>query len=380
MERSILPFFSFQSGRYAVRHAHWHDIDIAVYYNPKHTYNVDSMARGAQRALDYYTEHFGPYPYDGVRIIEFPLYKSYARSLPDLTLISESLGFINDLRGPGTVDHVFYVTAHELAHQWWGDQVIAADVQGNSMVTESLAEYSALMVLQREFGKEKVRHVLRYDLDQYLRGRSEEMTGETPMETSEGQVYIDYRKGSLALYRLRGEIGETALNHALRQFADAYRFKSRPYPTTRDLMACLRSVTPPEKQWLLTDLFQSIVLYDDRVLQADATQRTAGRWDVTLKLYLAKLESDSKGKETPRAYDEPVDIALYGPAQGKGAGPELLRLRRMLPAGDSTLTLTVDTRPTEVAIDPDQWLIDRNPTDLRKRIIEAPARSAVTGD
>lgn len=365
-ERPILPFFVYQSGRWDVARADWHGVPISVHYDAQHAWNVGSMVRGTQRALDYYTANFGPYPHRDVRITEFPLYQQYARSFPGLIPFSESLGFINDLRAPDGVDHVFYVTAHEVAHQWWGDQVIAANSQGAMMVTESVAEYAALMTVEKEFGFEKTRHILRFDLDQYLAGRSKELVAEEPLVSVENQVYIGYRKGSLVFYRLRAEIGEAALNRALKKFVAAHRYQTGTYITSRDLLAYLRAETPPAKQDLLTDLFERIVLYDNRVAAASAKRRLDGRWDVTMTLQLAKLQADGKGKETARAYDEPVELAVFGGADGKQV---LLREQRMLPGGASTVTVTVKDRPVEVGVDPYNLLIDRIPLDNRKAVV-----------
>ncbi|HEU4852079.1 MAG TPA: M1 family aminopeptidase [Telluria sp.] len=370
MDKQILPFFSYQSGRWEVKKADWRGVPIEVYHDKKHAYNLDSMVKGTQRALDYFSENFGEYQHKQVRITEFPLYQPYARSFPNTIPFSESLGFINDMRNPDGVDHVFYVTAHEVAHQWWGDQVIAANVQGNPMITESLAEYSALMTLEKEFGAEKTRHILRWDLDQYFAGRAKELVEELPLFRDEGQDYIHYRKGSLAFYRLREEIGEAALNGALKRFRDENLYKTSPYVTSRDLLRYIRAAAPADKQELITDLFERIVFYDNRVSEAKATRRADGRWDVTMKVRLAKIQADGKGKETARAYDEPVDIAIFARASGAKQKDErvLIREKRMLPAGESTLTITVNEQPFEAAVDPYNILIDRVASDNRKQV------------
>lgn len=362
MDQPVLPFFSYQSGRWDVKKASWNGMPIEVYHDSKHAYNVGSMVKGAQHALDYFSREFGPYQHRQLRITEFPLYLPYARSLPNTIPFSESLGFINDLRNPDGVDHVFYVTAHEIAHQWWGDQVIPANVQGSEMIAESLAEYSALMALEKAYGAEKTRSILRFDLDEYLAGRSSELVEEQPLFRVEGQVYIQYRKGSLVFYRLREEIGEAALNGALKRFRDDFLYKTAPYPTSRDLLRYIRAAAPANKQALITDLFERIVVYDNRVTEATAWKRTDGRWDVTMKVKLSKLEADGRGKETARAYDEPIDIAVFGATPGS----VLLREKRQLPAGESTLTVTVARQPSEVGVDPYNILIDKDASDNRK--------------
>jgi ABC-2 type transport system permease protein len=362
MDKPILPFFSYQSGTWEVKKGDWRGVPIEVYYDKKHAYNIDSMIKGTQGALDYNTTNFRPYPHKQVRILETPLYQTFARSFPGTIPFSESLGFISDMRDPNGVDHVYYVTAHEMAHQWWGDQIIAANVQGSAMITESLAEYSALMALEKEFGAEKVRHLLRWDMDQYLAGRGKELVEEQPLTRTESQVYLHYRKGSLAFYRLREEMGEAALNRALKNFLDAHRYQSAPYVTSLDLLKYIRAEAGQDKQELITDLFERIVIYDNRVLESSAKQRADGKWDVTVKVNLAKMQADGKGKEVARKYDEPVDVAIF-------AGATVLhRQKYALPAGESMLTMTVAQKPTEAGVDPYNLLIDRVAGDNRKKI------------
>src|SRR3954471_2428505 len=146
----ILNFFSIQSARYAQKHRLYKGIDLAIYYHPAHAFNVDRMLNALQSGLDYYQANFGPYQFDQVRILEFPSYASFAQSFANTIPYSESIGFIADLRDKDDLDYVFYVTAHEMAHQWWGHQVIGAKVQGSTMLTESLAQYSAMMVMEKE--------------------------------------------------------------------------------------------------------------------------------------------------------------------------------------------------------------------------------------
>jgi len=370
MDKPMAPFFAYLSARWEIEKADWNGIPIEVYYDKKHAYNLSSMVSGVQDSLSYYSEQFGPYPGKQIRILEFPAYGSIAQSFANTIPFSESLGFINDLRNKDDVDHVFYVTAHEMAHQWWGDQVMAANMQGSAMVIESLAEYSALMVMEKKFGREKVRHILRFDLDEYLTGRSKEMAEELPLVRVSNQVYIEYRKASLIFYRLREEIGEVALNRALRHFLEEKRFQSAPYATSSELLDFIRAETPNEKQSLITDMFEKIVLYDNRVIDASARQRPDGLWDVTMKLRLAKFEADGKGKESTRAYDEPVEIAVFASTAGSNEKDErvLFNEKRVIPGGDSSFTVTVQEKPFEVAVDPYHLLIDRNTSDTRMQV------------
>jgi hypothetical protein len=370
MDRKMMPFFAYLSADWQVRKGDWHGIPIEVYHDRKHGYNVDRMITATQKSLDYYTTQFTPYQHKEVRILEFPNYASFAQSFAGTIPFSESIGFIADLRDKENIDYVFYVTAHEMAHQWWGHQIAAANVQGSTMLVESLAQYSALMVMEKEYGPHQMRRFLRYELDRYLSSRGSEAIEELPLYRVENQQYIHYRKGSLIFYRLRDEIGEAALNRALKRFLVDKAYQEAPFTTSKELLAYIRAEAPADKQALITDLFEKIVFYDNRVTEASAKKRADGQWDVTMKLHLAKMEADGKGKETPRAYDEPVEIGVFARAKGAKEADErvLLLEKRVLTGANPVVTVTVKEQPFDVGVDPYNKMIDRVSRDNRKEV------------
>jgi len=364
----ILAFWAYLSARYEVKRGSWKGVPIEIYYDPQHAYNVDRMIYGVQKSLDYFTANFSPYQHKQVRILEFPRYAQFAQSFPNTIPFSESIGFIADLRDKEAIDYVFYVTAHEVAHQWWAHQVIGADVQGGSMLAETLAQYSALMVMEKEYGRDKMRRFLKYELDRYLAGRGGELVAEMPLMLVENQPYIHYRKGSLVMYELRDEIGEDKVNAALRQLIHDHAFEQAPYATTRDLIADFRAVTPPEKQSLITDLFETITLYDNKTTEATATKRPDGKYLVTVTVESKKFRADDRGKETAVPVDDWVDIGALGSAKTKGNEPVLALEKHHLTMPKATFAFVVATKPDRAGIDPLNKLIDRNPDDNTKKV------------
>jgi ABC-2 type transport system permease protein len=370
MDRPMMPFFAFLSARWEVKKGDWKGVPIEIYYDKKHAYNIDRMIEGTKKSLDYFTSNFTPYQHQQVRILEFPNYARFAQSFANTIPYSEAIGFIADLRDKDDIDYVFYVTAHEMAHQWWGHQVIGANMQGSTVLMESLAQYFALMVMEKEYGREKMRRFLKYELDGYLRGRGGELIEELPLARVEGQQYIHYQKGSLIFYRLRDEIGEEALNRALKRFLQDKAYQQAPYTTTKELLAYIREEAPKDKHALIADMFEKIVFYDNRVTEAKAVKRADGQWDVTMKLHLAKIEVDGKGKETPRVYDEPVEIAIFSRAPGAKEKDEkvLFIEKRLLQGNAPSVTITVKDKPFEVGVDPYNKMIDRVSKDNRKEV------------
>ena len=118
------------------------------------------MMMAMKASLDYYSTSFSPYQYEQLRIMEFPRYAQFAQSFPGTVPFSESIGFVLDIDDETDVDMAFYVTAHEIAHQWFAMQVEAANVKGQYFILETLSQYAAMMVLKAHYPKEKVQQFL----------------------------------------------------------------------------------------------------------------------------------------------------------------------------------------------------------------------------
>lgn len=363
----ILTFFSIQSARYQVARRTHDGINLAVYYDAAHPWNVDRMLNAMEHSLDYFQTAFGPYQFDQARIIEFPGYATFAQSFANTVAYSERIGFAADVRDPDKIDYVTYVTAHELAHQWWAHQVIGADMQGDTMLSETLAQYSALMVMKRLYGPDKMRRFLQYELDNYLRSRGGEAIEELPLERVENQPYIHYRKGSIVMYLLQERMGEAAVNRALHQFVERYRFHGAPYPRSIDLIQLLRAqATTQEQQDLITDLFQRITIYDLKTLNATTRRRPDGQWDVAVTVEAHKYYADGHGNEREAPLADRIEVGLFTALPGHGAFDRrnvVMMERQPIHAGRQTLHFVTRTRPTHAGIDPYNFYIDRNSDD-----------------
>ncbi len=365
-EAPILRFFSIQSAAYAVKTERYKGVDLSIYHHPGHDWNVDRMLRALKVGLDYDQANFSPYQFRQVRILEFPAYADFAQSFANTIPYSENLGWIIDTRNPDKLDMVTYVTAHELGHQWWAHQLIGANMQGATMLDETLAQYSALMAMEKLYGPAQIHIFLKFELDHYLRARGADVVEELPLERVENQGYIHYRKGALVMYRLKEELGEDRVNAALREMLHRYAFKSAPYPTSKELVDLFRAQARPDQQQLITDLFEKITLYDLKAKVARARRRPDGRWDVTLTYEAHKTYADGQGRETPAPVNDSAEIGLFtrSPARDGFKATDVVRVERLpILEGVHTVTLVADHVPTVAGIDPYTKLIDRNSDD-----------------
>lgn len=375
MDTPMVNFYSIVSGDYAVMKDTWQpladslpDVALEIYYHPQHEYNLDRMMRGMKDALTYYSKNFSPYQFRQLRIMEFPQYQSFAQSYANTVPFSEGMGFVLNVKSDD-VDAPYYVTAHEVAHQWWGHQVTEAGVKGNAMLSETLSQYSALMVMKQHFAPEIIKEFLRHELDSYLMGRTFEQKKEMPLYQVESQGYIHYRKGSLVMYALQDYIGEDSVNAALRRFNRDWAFKEAPYPTSLDLLKYYREVTPDSLQYIITDMFETITLFENKTTTAEYQKRSENEYEVNLTVSTIKYQADSLGNEEVQELKDWIDIGVF--TEGSDGKDSLIYLKKhKMAEEETTFSLTVGAKPTKAGIDPINKLIDRNPKDNVKAVSE----------
>ncbi|MCX6272187.1 MAG: hypothetical protein NTU44_13400 [Bacteroidetes bacterium] len=255
-----------------------------------------------------------------------------------------------------------------MGHQYWAHQVCGAGMQGAEMMSEGFAQYSALMVMEKEYGREKMKKFLKYEMDGYLNGRSSEFEAERPLMKSEEQGYIHYQKASVVMYYLKEMIGENKVNEALRTLLDSFAYKAPPYATSYSAIRAFRKVTPDSLQYLISDLFENITLFSNRVTEAKC-KKTGEGYEVTISTISEKFRADTLGKEKSIALSDYIDIGIFAEPSGKkNLGRPLLFKRVKLTKKDNVFSFIVKEKPCQAGIDPYNYLIDRIPDDNVKKV------------
>jgi ABC-2 type transport system permease protein len=366
-----LDFTAYVSARYNVKRVMYqgaaNPVAIEVYHTAGHTYDVDDMIDSSKAGLAYFEKNFSPFQFRQYRILEYPRYRTFAQSFPNTIPFSEGIGFIGRVEKPTDIDFAYFVTAHELGHQWWAHQLIGGRVEGSNMMSETLAEYSALMVMQQKNGPHNMRRFLKHELDRYLRGRAGEIRRERPVVLVQNEPYVWYQKGGQVMYTLADYIGEDKVNLALHNFLMQHRYanandsQSVPYPDTRPLIEALRAQTPAALQYYIADAFENIVLYDNKAVSATVTPTADNKYKVVLNVQVRKLQADGSGIETPMPLHDFIDIGVFN---GRKDEEKPLYLKKVwLTQPTQTFEIIVDQPPTRAGIDPFNKLIDRDSDD-----------------
>ncbi|WP_105253488.1 ABC transporter permease/M1 family aminopeptidase [Pseudoalteromonas sp. T1lg75] len=372
MDAPMVHFYNIMSAQLEVKKEQYKGIDIEVYYHRDHAWNIDTMIQATKDSIDYFTQAFGPYQHKQLRILEFPGYRSFAQSFANTVPYSENIGFITDLRDPDDINAPYYVTAHEVAHQWWGHQVGAANVQGSAVISETLSQYSAIQVLREKYGEQKLRKFLKFELDRYLQGRTREAHEEMPLYRSENQQYLHYLKGSVVMMAVADRIGVERTNEALKAFLQAFKYKDDPYPTTLDLLSYLKADADEQEQAFIDDQFKRITLFELGVEKVEVAEQADadGKFKVTLTVTAKKAFADGKGNETEQPMAQLVDIGLFSddPEKLSAEDAVIYLQKHQLTSGENTLELYVDKKPSYAGVDPLVKLVDRDSANNIKKL------------
>ena len=123
----------------------------------------------------------------------------------------------------------------------------------------------------------------------------------------------------------------------------------------------MRAATPPDLQYMVTDMFESIVLYENKAVSAVASPTGDKKYKVTLVVDTAKKKSDGSGNESPMSLNDVIDVGVFS---GTKEHLKPLHMEKQRFSTDhSTVEVVVNEKPTFAGIDPYNKLIDRNPED-----------------
>ncbi len=373
MDAPMVNFYNIVSGRFAVKRDKWNDVKLEVYYHPDHAYNVDTMMAGMKDALKYYTSQFGPFQYRQMRVLEVPNYHGFAQSFANTVPYDETGFLAKPDKNQEKSNRTYVVTAHEVAHQWWGHQVTEAGVKGSAMLSETMAQYSCMMVLKNNRPDEQFRFYTKNELNGYLLGRSGETKKEQPIQYTENQQYIHYDKGSVVMNALQDYIGEATLNRGIANYVKEWGMRD-DYPTTKQLIGHFRAVTPDSLKYIIKDLFEDITLYENKAEKMTYRKLAKDKFEVTLKFSAEKFKADAKGNEKNVAINDWIDIGVFAKDK-KGKDRKVLYLAKYkITKKENSVVLMVNQEPTLAGIDPYKILVDRHYDDNTKGIEKGEVR------
>ncbi|MEM6784972.1 MAG: M1 family aminopeptidase [Bacteroidota bacterium] len=326
----------------------------AVYHHPSHAYHVEAMLDAMALARTHYADWFGPYPWRDLRINEFPDLQTNATAFPTNVSMSESAGFLT--RTPAsadqaTADLAFVVTAHEVAHMWWGHLVAAAEGPGTGVLIEGMADYATLLLVEEAFGVAAgIAFAERLEA-RFLRGRRA-ATAVPLVDTREGRDEVAiYNQGAWVMWMLHTHLGRDAMVDGLRAFV-AERRDRRDAPALQDLLLSLRPYAADSTAYdeVAAAWFESTTLPAFIWTGIEIQETLLGHYRLS-----ATLENIGDGRAT-------VEVAATsGERFGDDGGyVEARQTVTLAPGTMQQLTWTLRTLPERLVVDPDARVLMRD--------------------
>ncbi|KPU42988.1 aminopeptidase N [Oxobacter pfennigii] len=171
----------------------------------------------ASKAMDFFSESFGEYPYKSFDIVETPLYGG-AMEYPLLTAVGEQYyKYLEEKNLEAAV-------AHEIAHQWWY-VIVGNNEYVDPWLDEALATYSEAMYFEKYYGeaafKEKIN--TRVGMARFNRVPMDSMD---KFKTGSEYNIVVYIQGAYILDEFRNKVGNEMFLEILKSYFETYKFKN----------------------------------------------------------------------------------------------------------------------------------------------------------
>ena len=377
-------FYSILSADFAETKDSWTSptgkvIPITIYHGEDHTYSIADIMDGIKFGLSHYTNKFGPYQFNYVRVMEVP-FITFAQAFAGTIPYAER-GFIMDSGNPNddkTLDNAKQTTLHEMAHQWFGHQIVPAATRGYNVQSEGLTSYAALDAYEAKYGWDKARYALeKVTIEPIPAMMFIDRKKEEPLSLASDQQYLVYNKADWVMWSLKHYIGKEKMHAVMQKYLQDFGQKGPPYPTTLELISYLKDAAGPDFHQLIEDQWNRITYWELSYGEGDVkiTQNQDGTYLVEIPFEIdKKISSEEKPKQVSvteidgEELREWVEIGFYenAPKEKWSAWTALERIQAT--QENSILSFTVKERPYYIALDPRRLLQERNVTDNVKEL------------
>ena len=351
-----------------------HPVQVSIFHHAAHKANIGRFMDAYRDGLTYFSSVYGKFPFNEIKLAETSNYGPHDASMTTTDSHAEYFGWNADFTDPNQFDYCYFFTVQQLAQQWWRFEVAPNNTVGSLVIPEGLAQYSALVMAERKYGVGSIKNIVQDQLWLYLYIRSRLENKEHPLIKAD--KWFEWGgKASVALYGLRDLIGEDSINAALREFKDAYAFKTNgPFAGANDLYRYLDKHVPDSLKYYLIDTWQKITLYDNKVTEVTSVPTgNNNEYKVTMTVDVNKAWIDDKGNDIPAtSMNDYIYIGVFTKDSknqiGRWQSNPLYLNKHRLTMGKHTFSLVVKGKPESVGIDPYALLIDRQPNDNMKAI------------
>ncbi len=241
------------------------------------------------------------------------------------------------------------VTAHESAHQWWGNLLTPGKGPGGNLLSEGMSHFSTALLTEQVKGPRARMEFLKRIEESY--GDSRRADAERPLVkvdgSREGDTTATYDKGGWVFWMMEQSLGRERTLAGLRKFIADWG-NGPDYPVLQDFTAAMRpfAADPVAYDAFVKQWFHQVVV-PEYSLSGARLSGGGQAWKVAVKV---------KNAGTGRM---PVEIAAVSGDRFTGEGKPLpgyrdARRTVVLGAGEEkAVEIPCTFRPKSVVVDPD---------------------------
>ena len=345
--------FNVVGGRWLVRRGE----GSSIFYHPEHTYNIDEMIEALEGARKYYSEWFYPFPWQELRLSEFPAEANYAQGFATNITFSESMGFL--AKPDPRINAPFMVTAHEAAHQWWGGLLMPGDGPSGNILSEGTAHFSTILLFKQLRGPEQRIEFCKWIEQRYNNRRVIDSERELVKidGSRDGDSTVTYDKASWVFWMLHNLMGREQNLAGIQSFIEHY-IEDPDHPVLQDFVAHLRPFAMDQDAY---DFFVDQWFFD--IVMPEYTVQNATRRLVKDGAGLFDVELSVQNVGTGRMQVEvSAERGVRFPGEGASRSKDFQESRVVveLGAGESKeLSIRCDFEPERIVVDPDAKVLQR---------------------
>ena len=220
-----------------------------------------------------------PYPWKELKLSEFPNLATYAQGFPTNITFSEGIGFLT--KDSPEIHAAFVITAHEAAHQWWGNIVTPGKGPGGNILSEGTAHFSTILLVEQVKGLNARIDFCKRLEDNY--GKSRRADSERPLVktdgTRAGDTTVTYDKGGWVFWMLLNHMGRERALKGIQAFFKTYH-GNPDHPVLQDFLAAMRPFAADPaaydaftRQWFFEVVVPEYRLHEPRKAAREALER-----------------------------------------------------------------------------------------------------------
>jgi len=330
----------------------------ALFYHAGHPYNIQEMSEALEGAVRWYSEWFHPYPWQELKVSEFPNFASYAQGFATNITFSEGIGFLT--KSDPKTNLAFMVTAHETAHQWWGNILMPGKGPGGNILSEGMAHFSTILLMDQMKGlRDRIEFCRRIEADY---GDNRVVDSERPLVRIDGSRpgdrTVTYNKAGFVFWMLLNHMGRDACLEGLQRFIGHYS-TDPDHPVLQDFLASMR---PFASDTAAFDTFTQAWFFDVVVPEyrlTDATAVSAEGFGDTSWRVTVTVENTGNGRM-------PVQIVAAAQERFDDDGQQHADFREsrveitLGPGEQAVVEIPCDFQPDRVEVDPDALVLQLN--------------------